>query len=422
MVAEFDFMEYLSSRYPKSTFEVDVIIGGIVNHTARARQVGSHTPSVPATLILKQAPPYIAKVDEPAPFSQDRQLIEAAALRLFEDGGPLAGLGRPQNIVTPKVLDHDIHRFVLALEDLGPLVTLWDFLSPGICNNTDATSLKEIASNIGSRVGAFFAALHQPRLLQTITDGPVAEILNHSLTKDVVFDAAVKPIKDRLQTLGGIDSHTAEKLYARVEQDFVRDAYPGESCFQLGDFHPGSILVSPPATLSSTTGIQHEEIDPSVAVIDWEFAGTAGARGVNGDMAQFLASIQVVQMMSRPDSLCYAAAEAFTKAMCSAYREGSPWSETVRSDRSTASGAMQVFRSALILLGREIINLSGWRDMVSEGASIEQIVRAGAWYLERAGDGVEDMIQQANWDKLMSVGDGGSWPVIPWLFGMEQTI
>ncbi|KAK0733820.1 hypothetical protein B0T26DRAFT_685837 [Lasiosphaeria miniovina] len=66
---------------------------------------------------------------------------------------------------------------------------------------------------------------------------------------------------------------------------------------------------------------------------------------------------------------------------------------------------MAIFRSALILFGRETVNQAvdlQWD--ISNGPSeslVAEMVAAGAWYLERAGDSVEEMLQDENWDKLM---------------------
>lgn len=77
----FDFTSYLSSLYPGEEYQIQVLLGGLVNHTVRARRTDTaDTPAKsgsadgPETAILKYAPPYVASIGEDAPFSQDRQV------------------------------------------------------------------------------------------------------------------------------------------------------------------------------------------------------------------------------------------------------------------------------------------------------------------------------------------------------------
>jgi hypothetical protein len=429
----FNFEGYLSTLYPSATYHVAPLSGGLVNFTVRARRVHLHQdeasvprnesatspakedrPALPPTLILKHAPPYIATLGAGAPFSQERQIVEATVLKLFHPTtGALAHLNNhPEhgNILIPNVISHDPAQSVLALQDLGDeLLTLWEFFtSPASKANTAAT--------IGVRLGAFFASLHSPSTLAAIQGhgGPdnreEAALLSRSLTHEVVRDAAVAPILDRLQDPGGLDAATAGRLYARVVADYEREAVPGEGCLSMGDFHPGSVLVSPPppppSSSSSSSGGS-----PVVGVIDWEFA-TAGenGRGVNGDMAQFLASMHVL-MLSLPGEgelgQVRQAVEVFVGELCRAYAERSNLARSVKGAEAARrpkadEPALAIFRSAMILFGRETINQGVERmwDHVP-AVSAEEMVRAGAWYLERAADSIEEMVEDRNWEELM---------------------
>jgi hypothetical protein len=49
---------------------------------------------------------------------------------------------------------------MLILEDLGPFVTLWDFLSPKTCGKLGSCTLTETCADMGNRIGRFFADLH----------------------------------------------------------------------------------------------------------------------------------------------------------------------------------------------------------------------------------------------------------------------
>jgi hypothetical protein len=63
--------------------------------------------------------------------------------------------------------------------------------------------------------------------------------------------------------------------------------------FAIGDFHPGCILVDSNWVLLNIT----TEVGYPLAVVHWEFVGIG--RGVNGDMAQFLASLYLMLLSLR---------------------------------------------------------------------------------------------------------------------------
>jgi len=75
----FDFSAYLSKIDPTQTYAIKQLTGGVVNLTVRATKKTSTASSqglfpLNASLILKQAPPYVASVGEGAPMSQFRQV------------------------------------------------------------------------------------------------------------------------------------------------------------------------------------------------------------------------------------------------------------------------------------------------------------------------------------------------------------
>ncbi|KAK1765995.1 kinase-like domain-containing protein [Phialemonium atrogriseum] len=402
----FDFTSYLSSLYPGEEYEIQVLLGGLVNHTVRARRTDTaDTPAKsgsadgPKTAILKYAPPYVASIGEDAPFSQDRQLTEASALRILGDGYLTS---RVKGIKIPRVLSHDPVHSILIIEDLGPLITLWDFLESATNPRTAAT-----AALLGHRVGAFFAELHRPSTLAHIhLHSPPSDlaILDRApITAPLVRSAAVEPIRFRLRSPGGLtDAAEADALYARVVGDFERANAPaGESCLSIGDCHPGAILVDPVLLLLS--GGDDEGEVPDMGVIDWEFSTARRGRGANGDAAQFLASVHALWLSLAPGSPAWKATGAFGRAMCEGYAEGAGYAgRDVRMDPAVVG----ISRSALILHGRELINQAVERPWGSRGRSVAEMVREGIWYLERAGDGVDEMLEQGNWDLLMGEESG----------------
>jgi hypothetical protein len=167
----------------------------------------------------------------------------------------------------------------------------------------------------------------------------------------------------------------------------------------------------------------------SIGIIDWEFSGVG--RGPNGDMSQFLAVLHLLLMAAPPGSQRHSALDSFIKGICSAYSKYSSKrlaqqdllivckSDVVDIEPQTKSQNFQIFRSALILHGREMINNAveqEWQDSPHKERSIlvQEMVRKGAWYLEMAGDSVEEMLQPANMEELIK-GDG---QIMLGLFGM----
>jgi len=193
-------------------------------------------------------------------------------------------------------------------------------------------------------------------------------------------------------------------LSSRVLTDYQRDDLPMERCFALGDFTPGAVL------LAVSDG------DQPLGIIDWEFSGVG--RGPNGDMPQFLASLHLLLLAASPHSPRQSAINLLIQGACSAYRQhSSKWlpqphlkpptglSVTQR-DPEVPSESLQVFRSALILHGRELINNAverEWPDSPQKESSvlIQEIVRKGAWYIERAGDDIEEMLDATNVEQLL---------------------
>lgn len=326
-------------------------------------------------------------------------MTEASALRILGDGYLTS---RVKGIKIPRVLSHDPAHSVLIIEDLGPLITLWDFLDSATTPRTAAT-----AAILGHRVGAFFAELHRPSTLAHIRlHSPPSDlaILDRApITAPLVRSAAVEPIRSRLRSPGGLidDAARADALYARVVGDFERaDAPAGESCLCIGDCHPGAILVDPVLLLSEE---EEEEEVPDMGVIDWEFSTARRGRGANGDAAQFMASVHALWLSLAPGSPAWEAAGAFGRAMCEGYAEGAGYA---RRDVRMDPWVVGIFRSALILHGRELINQAVERPWGSGGRSVAEMVREGIWYLERAGDDVDEMLEQGNWDVLMGEESG----------------
>lgn len=291
--------------------------------------------------------------------------------------------------------------------------------------------ITQICSDIGRRVGIFFNKLHKSttreKILEHFTSATTSlstafssqppNLLAHNFTRQPVREATVSPILGRLKDYKVTN---ADILAAWVEDDFERRNAPGESCFSLGDCHPGSILV---------TRWEQEEIvaienfssfnsprslsQPAVAVIDWEFSNSED-RGINGDIAQLLASLHclLIDLSSEKYSLLYLAVRSFAQSMVVAYRNGAPVviertpSPSIENDdRKINSLSLLLLRSAMILHGREMINQAIERSWTHGESSTAEMVSVGTWYIIHAADNVDTMIQDPNWNSIWSTVD-----------------
>ncbi|KAH8662062.1 hypothetical protein BX600DRAFT_512939 [Xylariales sp. PMI_506] len=428
----FNFKAYLAKLDSGSNYAIETLTGGLVNITVRATKTSSDNhgafEGIPS-MILKHAPPFVAALGPDAPFPAERQVVEAAALSLCQEAGALGWSKHSCSIQVrvPQVLHHDRNASVLIIEDLGPLVTLWEILTPAAFSALALSDdlIGRTGSDVGRRIGAFFARLHSDatlkRLLENPTASQVADIKENLLTRDVVLDAAVLPIRERLGTYPA-----AESLYDRVVVDYQREPVPGETLFSLGDCHPGAILLP---TWSQMTA-DPSKLETSLAVIDWEFSTLAG-RGVNGDMAQLLASLHchliflsrlqtVLPNQTRSEAkdvnCALLATESFVHGLCVTYSDMSKFDLlNVPENR-----CMALLRSALILHGREIVNQASEREWQSTSGEdhglIKSMVETGAKYIEMAGDNVEAMLQADNWTQFR---ERESHNIINRLFGFE---
>lgn len=68
------FLDFLATCYGQVHYDIELLSGGVVNHTVRARNPGGGDHGAPDSIIIKYAPPFIAGVGPDAPFSQDRQV------------------------------------------------------------------------------------------------------------------------------------------------------------------------------------------------------------------------------------------------------------------------------------------------------------------------------------------------------------
>jgi hypothetical protein len=228
--------------------------------------------------------------------------------------------------------------------------------------------------------------------------------------RDIVFENAIRPMKAQLELFPQILSASeAQTLYQRVEDNFVHSPPMSERAMVLGDCWTGAILV----------GIIED--DPTVGVIDWEFASIG--RGVDGDMAQFLAHLQLFQLAAlwHEQSNQHQALEFLTGELTTAYRrqsilEGVTWAREGKPAADSSQARMM--RSAFLGCAAEMISSAFWKVWPCESPScgtphpttkegcklIQQMVERAVWYLRLAGHDETEFVKEQNW--LITQADG----------------
>ncbi|KIW85289.1 hypothetical protein Z517_00679 [Fonsecaea pedrosoi CBS 271.37] len=366
------------------------------------------------SLILKYAPPYIAGVGESAPMSQGRQEIEAASLALFlsassPDGssalsptpsrGVLRHVAEKSGVMIPHLLHHDPAEHVLILSDLGALPDLSKIFielggfTPDVAGAASwqpppyaprlghALEPRETVTyrTIGEKLGTFFARLHCLSSVQSIVgtrrdqayhgegagegEKPRAEFPSLPEMKSAIHDHVIKPIRSQLDKFPFLlDAAEAENLFAAVEADFLRPTPPEERRLVLGDCWTGAVLVD----------MRHETCDDEsnvgVGVIDWEFASIDG-RGVNGDVSQFLAHLELLRVAAHTHppgraSGHLSAVNAIIEGFISRYKLAQISGSFVGDDDEKNDVDNRVMRSAYLSHGAEMINCAFWKTWV----------------------------------------------------------
>jgi len=275
------------------------------------------------------------------------------------------------------------------IEDLGPLGTLWDLLSDESCALAEEMDfLDDSYWELGNRIGAFFAGLHSGDTVKKITtDDAVAQTLSHSLTHGLVHDAAVVPLLERMKKYGIAN---AEKLQARVSEAYKAPAILER--FALGDCHPGAFLVQGWRELPFSL---EGDGARTVAVIDWEFSHVKG-QGVDGDIAQLLASLYCHLTASNVDGPRWTGTYSFMQGLSNGYGKAAEFNrkEAVESDGGQRT-RLQLLRSSMILYGREIINQVFEREAAwaANEATLTEMVAEGALYIDLAGGDTDEMLK-----------------------------
>ncbi|KAM5347208.1 hypothetical protein ACJ41O_010213 [Fusarium nematophilum] len=388
---EADYNKYLSSIYPNTSWSVVRLSGGLVNTTVRATQTSPSNAGAPQSVILKHAKPYVEVAGPEWAFSTKRQETEAILLNFFSQEGVLFPLREPSYWNSPQCLNHqegtestlgltssDTPASVLVLNDLGNLVNIFDFLVAHSRRPQDEVEPK--VAKLGRDMGTIFASIHSPETVSKVqaSDPQAAAKLSLPITADVVYIAAVEPLRFRLRGYAN-----AEKLLNRVKADFYEPDTTYPPSLTIGDFTQGSILMRFPG---------HDD-DWTPTLVDWEF-GQLNGRGANGDMAQFLAHLQC-EIISLPlASSARRILSDFATSFCTGYADRAD----LRFRKDLEDQTLRLLRGAFITHGREMVNQAWERYEGNE--KFEEMWSKGVWYLERAGDGMREFLEEQNWAKI----------------------
>jgi hypothetical protein len=318
----------------RPTFSVQVLTGGLTNHTARISFSDPLRDILPNILsddtgrpkdnvldqksaILKHAPPCIA-TDPSQAMSVDRQLIEKSALQLLnaemtEGASPGSGSdyglkldrlfrGRDgpdeslssaavsKKMSIPRLIWHDREQNVLWIEDLGQMKTLSEVLlscSPAETDTEDEvrTRLSLVASDLGTFLARLYSFTSNPpkRLLSSLTSSFDLGAF-HDYLANMVLENLHRPES-------GVSSEDARALADRVRQGLKENAeLAGEDvCLGMVDFWPESVLVDLGVDGEAVRGVGL----PRSGLVDWEYFGPSNAANELGMFCKPFLEFQV---------------------------------------------------------------------------------------------------------------------------------
>ena len=317
----FDFKSYLHRLFPSSSLSIQVLTGGLTNHTVRVTFDPPISTSLPPqaaytggpikskhfqnlkTAILKHAPPYVA-ADPTIPLPVSRQLVEKGALE-FLHGEDVKYPNFNMNtfhsdselsvVKIPHFLWHDLAIHVLWIEDLGELKTLSEVLllhcppssesEPGIDLDDLAQTLADFVSSLYKSTSPSKGGFSFNRLLaelKSFTDHSSLNGVADSLA-DAVRDTLKKYYHNLTLSRSKVDSdvnfrleeNEIEVLSERVRRGLHRkgleieqEVDSEELCLAMVDFWPESILVG----FDKSASHQSRQI---CGLVDWEYFGAS---------------------------------------------------------------------------------------------------------------------------------------------------
>lgn len=189
--------------------------------------------AIPQSLVVKQAPPYIASQPE-VPLDPERILFEGEALSLFMPGNSLHEL-LSNSVRVPELVTMDEKNHLLIMEDLGNLPDLSGWLH------------QNDPKDEGKRLGSFIARLHR----YTFENADLKKRFNNKVIQQTRFALLYDAVEDMLKRAGVADYEILGEKVRMMGKKFLK---PG-LCLTMGDLWPSSILVD----------------NGKLGLIDWEF-------------------------------------------------------------------------------------------------------------------------------------------------------
>lgn len=217
-----ELLNYIAQALPRfqPQGQPEPLSGGNLNHVWRLA-------GQPKPLVIKQAPPYVAKQPN-IPLDPSRLLMEAAALQTLAQGGALASVAsdraRPPH---PQHLDTRAH--ILIMEDLGDLPDLARALRHPECE-TDCQP-----EHLGHDLGRFIGQLHS----QSLNDPQLARRFDNRAMQQTRNQVQYQQV-GALCSSAGLTG--ADRMAARAVSLGRTFLQPGQ-CLTQGDLWPASILV-----------------------------------------------------------------------------------------------------------------------------------------------------------------------------------
>ncbi|KAE8396916.1 kinase-like domain-containing protein [Aspergillus pseudonomiae] len=388
-----NYARYLQSVYQNTNWEVARIPHGSINATLHATKTAGQAG--PQSLILKRASPFFEDEGQLQPFSLNRQEVEATVMSLWGEDGLFGKATASQNTWRlPRFIRYDRgaesdllitdksdEASILLLEDLGKVVNLFERIEIWAQSDT-SPKVKNMVLRIGNILGSSLATMHSRETAVAIESRPdVADVLSQSLTADVVWYLAMDLLPEYLANVP-----KGEMYYQRLVEDIKNPQYTYPGCFVHGDFNFGNIL------LPLTPDLDH---DLQPVIIDWEFA-TSNGRGVNGDVSEFLSILHCRLISARRQQPALGdLLRQLCNSFCSAYCQRAGLEcKMEKGDLNS-----QIYRSALLLNGRDMINYA--HDSCTEDKTFDEMIKIGLWYLERAGDNMNDFLGELNRAELL---------------------
>lgn len=388
----FDFVSLLRFYLGTDSMEVQDLTGGSANHAVRVsicadpravkriHDVHDDNDELKrnyrdvfnrhASLVLKQAPSYLAKAPH-MQFSTYRQTIEATALRLFRQVPFIDVLEQNQCISIPRLLLHDNINNVIIQTDLGNLRNLYDVLiSPEITIS--------FALQLGQILGRFLAQMHDTHThMDTGSFHNLIAEFQHADAERVLEDTIVQVAEN--MNAADIRDHNQLKIQALKNWRTRK-----KTAFSHGDLWFGSLLVKYPTS---------ENHRLRIGLCDWEFAGPNHPAADIAQLGAYLQLLSISFSRSCPPRDSTVVDNFATNFYLSYFRTIHP-----------PTDLLEYHRSLAFMHGWELINAACWDQRQSMWCScpgngikcshIKEMVEIGADFQRAAaGDQPESVIQ-----------------------------